>query len=329
MRFVLAWCARLGTASVTTGRRRFRRAAPAPPRTFSHTYARYYPSPAETARRLAKEHASLLRRVLAWQQVVYTESSLPVWLRDSLVNIVHLITEDGLWARAEAADPRLGKRRGRPFRNDRVSGGMPADRVHPLFVLRQPAAGLFLSRIGPLDAARLQGLPVRGRGRAVDLRRLHGEQPLSGVRHAAPRLPDHLERPLLRGDGRSLSAVPPQPPTLAGVLSVGEETRWPTRSGSTAARTAWSACPATRSARGSTGNRVVRVRTLGRHCAARRRDPPGHAGNGPADGQARRRSAVRRAVRPLDRSGAAEPRHEDVERPVLPDALGPAGGQEI
>ena len=44
-----------------------------------------------TAQYLAKNHESLLRRTLAWQEVVFTESKLPVWLRDSLVNILYCL----------------------------------------------------------------------------------------------------------------------------------------------------------------------------------------------------------------------------------------------
>jgi uncharacterized protein (DUF608 family) len=40
----------------------------------------------------------LLRRVLGWQQVIYTEKRLPGWLQDSLINNLALIAEDGLWA---------------------------------------------------------------------------------------------------------------------------------------------------------------------------------------------------------------------------------------
>ena len=46
------------------------------------------------------QHAGILGRILAWQQVVYAEQALPVWLRESLVNNLHLIAEDGLWAQA-------------------------------------------------------------------------------------------------------------------------------------------------------------------------------------------------------------------------------------
>ena len=72
-------------------------------------YAKDHPSAVETARFVAINHASLLRRLLAWQQVVYTDSSLPVWLRESLVNILHLITEDSLWAQAKPPIPAWAK----------------------------------------------------------------------------------------------------------------------------------------------------------------------------------------------------------------------------
>ncbi|MBI2844847.1 MAG: hypothetical protein HYX78_15750 [Armatimonadetes bacterium] len=74
--------------------------------TFTHMYARYYSSAVATARLLARDHKSLLRRILAWQQVIYTDEKLPVWLRETLVNILYLITEDGLWA--QAAEPLPG-----------------------------------------------------------------------------------------------------------------------------------------------------------------------------------------------------------------------------
>jgi hypothetical protein len=44
----------------------------------------------EVARFMARGHAALLSRVLGWQGVLYAESSLPVWLRESLANFLHL-----------------------------------------------------------------------------------------------------------------------------------------------------------------------------------------------------------------------------------------------
>lgn len=98
VRFVLAWCAPRwkggGSPRVTNSN------------TFTHMYARHYPSAAETARLLARRHTELLARVLAWQQAVYRESRLPVWLRDALINNLYMITETGLWAQAQ---PPLGE----------------------------------------------------------------------------------------------------------------------------------------------------------------------------------------------------------------------------
>jgi uncharacterized protein (DUF608 family) len=75
------------------------------PRLFTHMYAKFYPDAVETARRAAREHRRLLERVLAWQSVIYSESKLPVWLRDSLVNILYIITEDGLWGQKKDPIP--------------------------------------------------------------------------------------------------------------------------------------------------------------------------------------------------------------------------------
>jgi uncharacterized protein (DUF608 family) len=66
--------------------------------TYTHMYAAHYPDAVFTADYLARNHKSLLARTLAWQQVIYTENNLPIWLRDSLINILYCLTEDGLWA---------------------------------------------------------------------------------------------------------------------------------------------------------------------------------------------------------------------------------------
>jgi len=73
--------------------------------TFTHMYARHYPGVLPAAEKLARDHSRLLSRILAWQQVVYSEEKLPVWLRDSLVNNLYMITEDGLWAQAKPPLP--------------------------------------------------------------------------------------------------------------------------------------------------------------------------------------------------------------------------------
>jgi uncharacterized protein (DUF608 family) len=63
-------------------------------------YADRYGDALDVARELAENHAGLLRRVLAWQEAVYAEKTIPVWLRDSLVNNLALIAEDSLWVQA-------------------------------------------------------------------------------------------------------------------------------------------------------------------------------------------------------------------------------------
>jgi uncharacterized protein (DUF608 family) len=97
VRFLLTWCAPTwkggGYNAAPTGN------------TFTHRYARFYPDPVQTAQRLAREHESLRQRVLAWQSVIYAEESLPGWLRDSLINVLYLITEDGYWAQKQPPLP--------------------------------------------------------------------------------------------------------------------------------------------------------------------------------------------------------------------------------
>jgi len=68
---------------------------------FTHMYALQYRSARDAAIALAQHHVSFLKRILAWQSVIYNEESLPPWLRDSLINILYLITEDGMWAAAD------------------------------------------------------------------------------------------------------------------------------------------------------------------------------------------------------------------------------------
>ncbi len=68
--------------------------------TFTHMYAAHHRDALAACRTIARDHADLLRRVLAWQEVIYADASLPVWLRDSLINILHLVTETAMWAQA-------------------------------------------------------------------------------------------------------------------------------------------------------------------------------------------------------------------------------------
>lgn len=96
VRFLLAWYSPhwRGGGTLTAGGN-----------TYRHMYATRFANALEAAEYLAAHHESLLQRVLRWQAAVYGAEELPVWLRESLVNILHLIAEDGMWA---AAEPPVG-----------------------------------------------------------------------------------------------------------------------------------------------------------------------------------------------------------------------------
>ncbi len=94
VRFILAWCAPEWRAGGSP--------AAADSRAFTHMYARHYPRAVETAKLLADRQEALLRRIIAWQQVIYSDGSLPFWLKDALINNLYMIAETGLWAQAKA-----------------------------------------------------------------------------------------------------------------------------------------------------------------------------------------------------------------------------------
>src|SRR5207248_6763086 len=73
--------------------------------TFTRMYATHYPEAVSVARMVVREHEALLRRVIAWQQTIYTEEVLPGWLREASVNVLYLMTKCSYWA---AAKPPIG-----------------------------------------------------------------------------------------------------------------------------------------------------------------------------------------------------------------------------
>jgi uncharacterized protein (DUF608 family) len=68
---------------------------------YRHRYSARFADVLEVARFVARGHGALLSRVLAWQQELYAEPTLPVWLREALVNVLHLFPVCSLWALAE------------------------------------------------------------------------------------------------------------------------------------------------------------------------------------------------------------------------------------
>jgi uncharacterized protein (DUF608 family) len=65
---------------------------------YVHAYAGRFADAAAVARYLAVRGDELLGQILAWQEVIYAEDKLPMWLRDQLVNVLHTVTEDSFWA---------------------------------------------------------------------------------------------------------------------------------------------------------------------------------------------------------------------------------------
>ena len=66
---------------------------------YINAYYDRYDSALDVAQELAKGHVDLLRRVLGWQQAVYSEKPLPDVLREALVNSFHTMTKGGAYAR--------------------------------------------------------------------------------------------------------------------------------------------------------------------------------------------------------------------------------------
>ena len=68
-----------------------------PQQRYTTFYATRFGSATDVARRMVKEHDGLLRRVLAWQEVVYADKDIPIWLRDTLIQTLCLIPETSYW----------------------------------------------------------------------------------------------------------------------------------------------------------------------------------------------------------------------------------------
>ena len=104
--FVLTWCAPEwnawgGNRLATTAKASYAQNNwPTQAHTFMHRYAVRWPDALATGRHLCSDHGSILRRVIGWQQEVYSDPELPGWLKDSLINNLHLIPECGVWAEA-------------------------------------------------------------------------------------------------------------------------------------------------------------------------------------------------------------------------------------
>ena len=110
VRFVHAWYApeREGNGHPGTGGERILTEAPGQVRVlsttgkrFTHMYATRFADAGEVATYLAKNHESLLKRILAWQAVVYEDNTMPGWLADALVNAFYYMAPCSMWAQAK------------------------------------------------------------------------------------------------------------------------------------------------------------------------------------------------------------------------------------
>ena len=92
VRYVLAWYAPTWQSSW-------------PPANLSNSFTKMYTTRFKDARDvaeyLAKNRESLWKKTVAWQEVVYSDKKTPGWLRDGLINILHLIPEEGYWAKGD------------------------------------------------------------------------------------------------------------------------------------------------------------------------------------------------------------------------------------
>ena len=68
---------------------------------FTHMYASRFANAGEVADFLARNHQSLLDRIIAWQSVIYDDKALPGWLADSLINAFYYFAPCSMWAQAK------------------------------------------------------------------------------------------------------------------------------------------------------------------------------------------------------------------------------------
>ena len=89
-RFVLTWYAPAWHGQYGAGEA-------VPRQNYFHRYGTRYQNAADVAEHLATNHKSLLKRILAWQEVLYAEDKLPGWLRDSLLNVNTSLVQNSFW----------------------------------------------------------------------------------------------------------------------------------------------------------------------------------------------------------------------------------------
>ncbi|MBI2842723.1 MAG: hypothetical protein HYX78_04925 [Armatimonadetes bacterium] len=101
VRFVFAWYAPTWTSWLDQYRStRLAGYSPLTGNPYINMYSTRFKGAGEVAEYLAKEHETLLNRILAWQQVVYSEKKLPGWLQDSLINVLAVLPQESFWMKS-------------------------------------------------------------------------------------------------------------------------------------------------------------------------------------------------------------------------------------
>jgi uncharacterized protein (DUF608 family) len=68
---------------------------------YTHMYASRFADAGEVASYLVQHHASLLKRIIAWQSEIYHEKTLPGFLADVLINAFYYFGPCSVWAQAK------------------------------------------------------------------------------------------------------------------------------------------------------------------------------------------------------------------------------------
>jgi len=100
IRFVLGWYSPVWNGNGTPGTSAARLFANTGA-TYTHMYASRYKDAADVVNYLSDNHASLLKRILAWQEVLYTAPEVPNWLAESLINNLMYLARCSAWAQAK------------------------------------------------------------------------------------------------------------------------------------------------------------------------------------------------------------------------------------
>jgi len=64
---------------------------------YENRYVSRFQNASQIAHYLSAKKNTLIKRILAWQAVIYDEAEIPGWLQDSLINILAVLPQESLW----------------------------------------------------------------------------------------------------------------------------------------------------------------------------------------------------------------------------------------